>query len=203
MPKEIWDKLKECFERNTVANKLFLKQKFFSLKMKDSDSLDEHLRHMKAITDQLAAIKAPIPEDEHIVPVLLSLPRSYNTLITALTAKGDELSLAKVHQALMSEEEKHGLYKGKDGGGRVDKGEAALQHEKTTQKPIKCFGCGEENHVIRNCPKRKKGQHEYRHKPGNPSKHKAAPADANKKENEDSRCNVFVVGMIAAEGNSC
>ena len=31
--KEIWDKLKERFERNTVANKLFLKQKFFSLKM--------------------------------------------------------------------------------------------------------------------------------------------------------------------------
>ena len=202
-PKEIWDKLKERFERNTVANKLFLKQKFFSLKMKDSDSLDEHLRRMKAITDQLAAIKAPIPEDEHIVALLLSLPRSYNTLITALTAKGDELSLANVHQALMSEEEKRGLYKGKDGGGRVDKGEAALQHEKTTRKPIKCFGCGEENHVIRNCPKRKKGQHEYRHKPGNPSKHKAAPADANKKENEDSGGNVFVVGMIAAEGNSC
>ncbi len=108
-PKEIWDKLKERFERNTVANKLFLKQKFFSLKMKDSDSLDEHLRRMKAITDQLAAIKAPIPEDEHIVALLLSLPRSYNTLITALTAKGDELSLANVHQALMSEEEKRGL----------------------------------------------------------------------------------------------
>ena len=73
-PKEIWDKLKERFERNTVANKLFLKQKFFSLKMKDHHSLDEHLRRMKEITDQLAAIKAPIPEDEHIVALLLSLP---------------------------------------------------------------------------------------------------------------------------------
>jgi hypothetical protein len=94
-PKHIWDKLKERFERNTVANKLFLKQKLFSLKMKDCDSLDDHLRRMKEITDQLAAaIKAPIPEDEHIVALLLSLPRSYNTLITALTAKGDELSLA-------------------------------------------------------------------------------------------------------------
>ncbi len=52
------------------------------------------------------------------------------------------------------------------------KGEAALQHEKTSRMPIKCFGCG---------PKRKKGQHEYRHKPGNSSKHKADPADANKR----------------------
>ena len=133
--KEIWDKLKERFERNTVGNKLFLKQKFFSLlllllklyftrvntlqpeaeklvalisfkisfKMKDSDSLNEHLHRMKEITDQLAAIKAPIPEDEHIVALLLSLPRSYNTVITALTAKGDEFSLAQVHQTLRSE----------------------------------------------------------------------------------------------------
>jgi hypothetical protein len=36
----------------------------------------------------------------------------------------------------MSEEEKRGPYKGKDGGGRVDKGETALQHEKTSRKPI-------------------------------------------------------------------
>jgi hypothetical protein len=50
--KQIWDKLKERFERNTVGNKLFLKQKLFSsVKMKDSDSLDDHLRRMKKITN--------------------------------------------------------------------------------------------------------------------------------------------------------
>ena len=181
---------------------MFLKQKLFSLKMKDRDSLDDHLRRMKEITDKLAAIKAPIPEDEHIVALLLSLPRSYNTLITAFTAKVDDLSLTQVHQALMSEEEKRGLYKGKDGGCRVDKGETALQHEKTSRKPIKCQRCGGENHVIRNCPKRKKGQHENRNI-NHPYKHKATPADADGKRNEDSGDNVFVVGLIAAEGNSC
>jgi hypothetical protein len=31
-PKEIWDKLKQRFERDTIANKLFVKQTFFSLK---------------------------------------------------------------------------------------------------------------------------------------------------------------------------
>ncbi|XP_046856238.1 uncharacterized protein LOC124449354 [Xenia sp. Carnegie-2017] len=154
-PKEIWDKLKERFERNTVANKLLLKQKFFSMKMEDSDSLVEHLRHMKEITDQLAAIKASIPEDEHIVALLLSLPRSYNTLIAALTAKGDELSLDQVHQALLSEEEKRSLYKSKDDCGKIDKGEMALQHDKNNRWPIKCDGCGEENHVIKKLSQKK------------------------------------------------
>ena len=198
-PKEIWDKLKVRFERDTVANKLFLKQKFFSLKMKECESLDEHFRRMKEITDQLAAIKAPIPEDEHIVALLLSLPRSYNTLITALTTKGDDLNLAKVHQALLSEEEKRTQQKCKSSGSGIDRGETALQHDKSSRKPIKCFGCGQENHVIRNCPQKKKGQQESRGRFGNPSKHKASPADTDAGKNEDYGGNVFAVGLIAAE----
>jgi hypothetical protein len=59
--------------------------------MKESDSLDEQFRRMIVITDQLAVIKAPIPEDEFIVALLLNYylirSRSYNTLVTALTAK--------------------------------------------------------------------------------------------------------------------
>ena len=42
-------------ERDTIANKLFLKQRFFSLKMKEF-ALDEHLRKLKVITDQLASM---------------------------------------------------------------------------------------------------------------------------------------------------
>lgn len=123
-PKEILDRLKGRFERDAVANKLFLKQKFFSLKKRECDSLDEHLRRrMKENTEQLTAIKAPIDEDEHIVAFLLSFPWSYNTLITSLTAKGDELSLTQVHQALMSEEEKRNQIRSKTTGGGVDKGE--------------------------------------------------------------------------------
>ena len=129
-PREIWDTLKQRFERDTIANKLFLKQRFFSLKMKESDHIDEHLRRMKVITDQLAAIKAPIPEDKHIVALLLSLPRSYNTLVTALTAKGDELTLTQLHQALLNEEEKRKQSKSKATGGGTDDGESALQHNK-------------------------------------------------------------------------
>jgi hypothetical protein len=41
----------------------------------------------------------------HIVALLLSLTRSYNTFVTALTAKRDELNLSKLNQALLNEEE--------------------------------------------------------------------------------------------------
>ena len=87
-----------------------------------------------------------------------------------------------MHQTLRSEEEKRGLCKGKGSVGRTDKGETALHHEKTSRKPIKCFGCGEENHVIKSCPKRKKGQHEQQNKLGNSLKHKATRANADEKK---------------------
>ena len=109
-----------------------------------------------------------------MVTLLLSLPRSYNTLVTALTAKGDEISLTQVHQVQMSEEEESHQNKGRYSSiCDTNHGESALEHSKCNKKPIKCFGCGEENHVIRNCPHKKKEQPE-RCKP----KHKATPADA-------------------------
>lgn len=74
--------------------------------MKEPDSLNEHVRWMKVIIDQWTAIKAPIPESEHMVTLLLSLPCSNNTMVTALIAKVDELNLRQLRQALFNEEEK-------------------------------------------------------------------------------------------------
>ena len=59
-PKQAWDVLKKHFERETLANKLFLKKQYFRSEMKEGTSVDQHLKHMKDITDKLAAIGAPI-----------------------------------------------------------------------------------------------------------------------------------------------
>ena len=198
--KQIWDKLKERFQRDTIASKLFLKQKFFSLKMKDDDSIEEHLRHMKEITDQLAAINAPIPEDEHIVAILLSLPRTYNTIVTALTAKGDELHLAQVQQALINEEEKRLQSKAsKSTTTGSDRGESALRHEKFHRKPIRCYECNQEGHISRNC-RQKNGQKGYKPKGAwKPGKHKAAPAEtACPEEDNEPSDNAFATGLVTA-----
>lgn len=57
-PKEVWNMLKGHFERDTLANKLFLKKKYFRCEMKEGESLTEHLKMMKELTDQLGAIGA-------------------------------------------------------------------------------------------------------------------------------------------------
>lgn len=105
-PKEVWTTLKGHFERDTLANKLFLKKNYFRCEMKEGDGLTEHLKQMKKLTDQLSAIGAVIEEENQIVTLLGSLPPSYATIVTALETKIDNLTLKFVQQALINEEQK-------------------------------------------------------------------------------------------------
>ena len=58
-PKDFWDTLKAQFERNTLANKLFLKRQYFTTKMKEGQSVQDHLKNMKEIVDKLAVALDP------------------------------------------------------------------------------------------------------------------------------------------------
>ena len=44
-PQEAWEALRTNFERDTLANKLFLKKQYFHTQMKDSMSIEKHLKH--------------------------------------------------------------------------------------------------------------------------------------------------------------
>ena len=69
-------------------------------------SIQEHLKHMKELTDQIAAVGAAISEEDQVVTRLGSLPASYNTLFTAIEARIDDLTLEFVQPALINEEQK-------------------------------------------------------------------------------------------------
>ena len=80
--------------------------------MKEGTSVDQHLKHMKDITDKLAAIGAPISEDDQVVTLLRSLPSSFATLITAIEARMDGVCLDYFQQALIHEEMKQSQLSG-------------------------------------------------------------------------------------------
>ena len=101
-PRGAWNALRNHFERDTLANKLFLKKQYFRMEMKEGTSLETHVKHMKEVSDRLAAIGSPISEEDQMVTLLGSLPHSYSTIVTALEARGsDNLSLNFVQQALL------------------------------------------------------------------------------------------------------
>lgn len=102
-PREAWDTLCNHFECDMLANKLFLKKPYFWTEMKEGTSIEKHLKHMKELTDRLAAIGAPISEEDQVVTLLGSLPKSYSTPVTALEVG---ISLNYGQQALVHEEQK-------------------------------------------------------------------------------------------------
>ena len=155
-PKSAWDKLKTHFERDTLANKLFLKKQYFRTVMSEGSSMEEHLRHMKAITDKLAAINAAVSEEDQVVTLLGSLPDSYATVVTALEARGDDVRLEFVSQTLLNEEQKREQSSLASGGVQSsvrnpaysDTAMAADDHRSSRG----CYACGSPSHYQRNSP---------------------------------------------------
>jgi len=105
-PQEAWEPLRPNFERDTLANKLFLKKQYFHMQMKNGTPIENLLKYMKELTDKLAAIGAPIFEEDQVVTLLGSIPPSYFTLDTALEARVNDISLRFVQQALIHKEQK-------------------------------------------------------------------------------------------------
>ena len=162
-PAQAWTELKNHFERDTLANKLFLKKQYFRLEMKEGTSIEKHLKHMKELTDRLAAIGAPIAEEDQVVTLLGSLPKSYSTLVTALESRGDDLTLNYVQQALAHEERK--MQERGHSKSDEQKRDSALVGDSTGKPKLKprykpiCYNCRQRGHFQRDCPNTRKGPH--------------------------------------------
>ena len=120
--------------------------------------MESHLKHMKSITDKLAAIKAPVSEEDQVVTLLGSLPEYYDTIVTALEARGDGLTLEFVQNALLNEEQKkegEQRLPGKTGVSGSVKHPASSDTALSADREYKreCYNCKSTEHMIRDCPK--------------------------------------------------
>eukprot|EP00731_Ephydatia_muelleri_P003627 Em0001g3627a len=103
-PREIWKALKDRFERNGLTSKMLLMREFLTFRLNQGHSVNDHLKRFKEICDKLSAIEQGVTEEQKVMILLLSLPKSWDGLQTALMARGDDLTLSFVQQALLSEE---------------------------------------------------------------------------------------------------
>ena len=187
-PHECWSKLCGHFDRATLANKLFLKKKFFRFKMEESSTVQAHLRALKELTDSLAAVGVNIPEEDRIVTLLGSLPSKFDSIVTALEAHVDDLTLEFVEQSLLNQELKA------DGEEKLMKCHEPKNEHK---KRIVCSYCNKPGHKMSQCWTKKKKE-----KAEKPTQTQAAAqSNPQDKSSKDSSRQVVDFSMKVAGSN--
>ena len=114
--------------------------------------MEAHLKQMKEITDRLAAIGAPISEEDQVVTLLGSVPPSYSTLVTALESRLDGVKLSYVQQALIHEEKKRREQPSETLPSSPTNSALLGTHEMGfPRRAVRCYGCGGLGHIRRFC----------------------------------------------------
>ena len=144
-PRVAWKKLADQFQKKTWANKLALRRRLYSLKLKEGDSVHNHIKLMTETFDELSVIGDSLNEEDRVVH-LVSLPESYDMLVTALEASQDVPKWALVTERLLYEENK---MREKQTGGAESKAMTSKHH--INKKGPKCFHYGKFGHLKRNC----------------------------------------------------
>ena len=145
-PAEVWEKLSDQFEKKSWANKLALRRKLYSLRLKENESVQQHIKSMIEIFESLSVVGYIVHEEDRVVHILASLPDSLQMLVTALEACPEVPKLEVVLERLMHEEKK---LKEKSEQ-RVKHPEDALLVRSRTGGPV-CFYCGRQGHIKKFC----------------------------------------------------
>lgn len=122
-----------------------------------------HLKEMKELTDNLSPVGAPISHEDQVVTLLGSLPSSYSTLVTALEARIDDISIDYVQQTLRQEEKKRDVSTG-ESSTPMSNNNALYGGVRRAKHPPVCWKCNETGHVQLFCPNKKRKSQAADHK---------------------------------------
>ena len=103
-PKDVWDKIANQFQKKSWANKYALQKRLSTLKLKEKGSVQQLIKSLMEIFEELSIIGHPVEEEDRVVALLTSLPKSYDVLVTALEANSEVPKLETVTERLLHED---------------------------------------------------------------------------------------------------
>jgi hypothetical protein len=101
--KTAWDILNRMFASASRARVVQIRVELATTKKCDL-STDDYFRKIKSLASEMAAIDAPLRDDEVVAYLLASLDVDYDSFVTSMTTKSEALTLDVVYGDLMSYE---------------------------------------------------------------------------------------------------
>ncbi len=143
-----WEVFCGVHEAKTIGNKLFLRRRFFTIKMQGNDML-MHINTVKPLADQLRSIEVNITNEDVYMVLLMSLLPSFDNLVTRLESMcTKDVNLQFIVARLL-----HEVSKRKE----CESSKTTTLVNKTHKSNEKlCFYCKKPGHFVRNCLKKKK-----------------------------------------------
>ena len=113
--KNLWEKLATLYQSKSLVNNLFLRKKLYNLRMKDGDSVTEHLNAFNTVVSQLSSIDIKISNEDKCISLFFSLPDSWDSLVIAIGSNTTTLNFDDIVSALLSEEMRWRNMEGQNG----------------------------------------------------------------------------------------
>lgn len=150
--KAMIDSLRAVFERKSIASQLLLRRRLLTLKYSESDEMADHFVAFDKLFRELKSSGAKLEEIDIVCHLLLTMPKAYDNLVTALeTMEQEKLTVDFVKSRLLDEANKRN-------GGR---GMGANSKQATAMNAnVICYTCNKPGHYQSSCRynKRKDGK---------------------------------------------
>ena len=125
-----------------------MRRKLHSLKLKDGESAQEHIKAMVELFDALSVAGETIKDEDRVVYLLASLPDSYNVLVTALEANEDVPKLEVVIERILHQERK---FQEKSEASSTRESAMTSRGSSRGKPKVKCYHCGRRGHIKKYC----------------------------------------------------
>ncbi|KAG8124679.1 hypothetical protein E2320_019910 [Naja naja] len=154
---EVWGLLYSLFNSDSLGSTTRLTSEFYNTKLRFGASMAEHLGKLKALRAELVLRDYPVTEANMIAVILASLDRSWGNFIVSLEGTRKEaMTLSYLTGRLNEEDRRH-----RDAGEytRATTHCTSRRHQDSEQVNalLKCFICGSEEHLKKDCPHHQQG----------------------------------------------
>ncbi|GJW07978.1 retrovirus-related pol polyprotein from transposon TNT 1-94 [Tanacetum coccineum] len=152
---DVWKKLEKLYMTKSLTNKLLLKQRLFSLRMKEGSTLKDHLDALNSIMMDLKHVEVKIDDEDVALILLVTLPPSFENFLRH-QASGTSNAQPVGLSVMGHDRGRHRTQKGE--GKYINKDRSKLRPRGSNPRDT-CKYCKEEGHWKFNFPKLKeKGQ---------------------------------------------